>query len=257
MRSSSARRIAAAGVRRAGVEVEGGVSQSRRKYPRTLFEASEVPTPQHDRIVRWLNDELSERLAEKESSELPDWLLRSAGSLKAEALNCTMTCFGKVQAMIRRMERENGPSAALREILSFAPSPEQCVDLPPAGEGSAVIWEKAVVAPDGFVVGFVDVWTEYTETIALEIRKHKFFDFDDLEFATIEPVTRKIKNGYEVKPRIESVGSVIRQIRFYETYLKADKYTVVAPEASYREDFEYQGIGFMAIPPEVLSGAWG
>lgn len=62
---------------------------------------------------------------------------------------------------------------------------------------------------------------------------------------------------FEVKTKIQSLGELIRQIRFYEEYKKG-KYFVVSPESQYASLLNEQGIGFVLydkdrfVPDEAI-----
>jgi len=232
------------------------MGEMRRKYARTLFESHEIPTPQHDRIVRWLDQCFNEYIAEHEEDPVPNDFDRNVGRLKASVLNKTVTCRGTVEHAARRERVEGNIAIAeyLDSLLETYPSPRACLELPPHECDWRITWEKPVVSSDGFVVGFLDMWVECDKASKLKAVTYQFPKCTGLEFQMIEADYTPMGQGYEIKPRIDSVGAVIRQIRFYETYLKAHKYHVVAPEGDYREDLAYQGIGFIAIPPEVLRG---
>lgn len=97
-----------------------------------------------------------------------------------------------------------------------------------------------------YTVGFVDlrVAVEYSPYLATT------FPLRD------RPCIPAISLGYqkravfyfEVKSAIPSLGELVRQIRYYETYLKEDvTFVVTSPDTRWADQLEAQGIRFLAM----------
>ena len=108
-------------------------------------------------------------------------------------------------------------------------------------------WEYAVLSGK-YTVGFVDLMAvvswEY-ELIAVGMS-------DDQKLCAIP--RRQDTLYFEIKSTIPSLGELVRQIRFYQSYVGNSKkhiFVVVSPDTRWRDALESQGIRFIAYPFEI------
>ena len=124
---------------------------------------------------------------------------------------------------------------------------EENVPDKPSVKIKEIIWEYAIISKNinsKFVSGFIDM--------AVKIERPYLY---------ISPRNNISYRNYmvffEVKTKIQSLGELIRQIRFYEEY-KQGKYFVVSPESQYASLLIEQGIGFVLydkdrfVPDEAI-----
>lgn len=99
--------------------------------------------------------------------------------------------------------------------------------------------EKAIAnEKTNFIVGYADICaTPYK--IVLE----DFNENDKFRYYTTE------RNSFfvEVKPRIQSFGELLRQIRTYETITGKNSWYVACPDTRFKDDLEDEGVKFIQI----------
>lgn len=99
-------------------------------------------------------------------------------------------------------------------------------------------WEyaitKGIEGTQKSVIGFVDLRVEFECAYGV----HEFWE-------------RQNPISFEAKTYIKSCGELIRQIRFYQTYLRSDQFVVVSPDLRFAEQLRAQRIGFIAYPGDA------
>lgn len=107
-------------------------------------------------------------------------------------------------------------------------------------------WEFAVVQDtyrvDHRIHGYIDLHC-IVECDCIDGDPDSFSEHTELTVCR-----RQLQIGFEVKPKIESVGEVIRQIRRYQTYAGPMQFAVVSPDGRFAKLLREQGIGFVLAP---------
>jgi hypothetical protein len=119
------------------------------------------------------------------------------------------------------------------------------------------VFEKAVTTDRDFIVGFIDVWAEiataipYPWGLSWSGEKYQFTDRyrDNAPYPHIAWQRRVVKCAFEVKPKIPSLGELLRQLRTYQTHQGADDWVVVSPDVRWKGAIESQGFTFWECPP--------
>lgn len=229
----------------------------RKKEPQTLqakfgFSDPDLKTPKHDEIMVWLDESMRQvvtglmgypperewkpaYLAETAAKDIPRFEQRRTEIAKAiEDPHCVFR-----EAKIAEL-------ALIPNDLASMPVPE-CV----AWRIARKVWEQPIVSGTKYTVGFVDM------LVTLDSNPHLYLDGLVRTQYEGDRITRppRWKVGYrnlealafEVKPTIPSLGELIRQIRFYETYEKW-RYVVVSPDTRWVKQLADQNIGFVEVP---------
>jgi hypothetical protein len=97
------------------------------------------------------------------------------------------------------------------------------------------ILEKVLKTHNGFIIGYLDLWV----TIKLKI------EYDFIKMNKIEHLQREklYSFGIEVKPKIKSVGEVIRQLQTYKQHTNSH-IVLMSFSKENKEVFEGQGFSF-------------
>lgn len=108
------------------------------------------------------------------------------------------------------------------------------------------VWEFPIMTGRDFMVGFVDmaVMAEVVDGLSYDNQK----DPEQLP-GELSAYGTAYEYLFEVKPSIQSVGELIRQIRMYQQY-KAGRYVVVSPDDRFASTLNGQGIGFLKAPAQ-------
>lgn len=236
---------------------------------RAGFRDPDSATPQHDAIVKWIESnigdvlqsifpvvpwprELVAKLREEASETIGRFkagLEREEKRLKKEfeakydpqkdaVVQDALRIFGGVVTDVKTVEQ----CELLREIESLE---GWCLGNPPEVPAPAVIrgkWEHPVMSRN-IVAGFIDYLVEATLPV-LSVGGER----DQLKWV-INP--SPVKVYFEAKTKIPSIGELIRQINFYQSY-EPGVYVVVSPDDSAEGTLRGQGIGFVKCP-ELLS----
>lgn len=103
------------------------------------------------------------------------------------------------------------------------------------------IWERPITSGvNNFIIGFVDM-----EIVADEF-KLSFTERKGIYTWDKAPIISRVASYMvEVKPKIESLGEVIRQIRSYQVYSRNSKFYICCPDNRFEKQLASQGIGFI------------
>jgi hypothetical protein len=134
-----------------------------------------------------------------------------------------------------------------------------------AGEVKAVEWEWPLSDSRGSLVGFVDISVKVERQQALLVWRDAL-DYEDEPSESWLPrwdvVREDQRVNFEIKPRIDSVADVIRQVQVYRKHRTSgqvgkrrsgaaglsDIFVVVSPDTRYAELLKKQGIQFIEAP---------
>lgn len=205
------------------------------------FMDPDLATPQHDAIMMWLDEYVTNEVAAMTYGTLPDYKWELTGASE--------------------WARENFPRLIRENKVAIA-STTPCFAL------TEKVWEWPVL-DKGFTIGFVDMCVSYAPCEIDWRPIGKAFDAFARESGggsaagfpfpyTIEQSQvlnyKQQRRFYEVKPSIPSLGEVIRQVRMYQTYTNRERYGewwIVSPDTRFKEQLESQGIKFLAVPSSI------
>lgn len=118
-----------------------------------------------------------------------------------------------------------------------------------------VTLERPIVKYGGFqnnyssIIGYADLYAESRFpriTFSARDSHHIYFHLYCVDADKDE--TWKLKKAYvEVKPRIQSFGELLRQIRTYETVTGKGSWYVACPDTRFKDDLEDEGVKFIQI----------
>lgn len=114
--------------------------------------------------------------------------------------------------------------------------------------GFKVVLEKPIMNKN-FIVGYAD--------LSIAAQSYKLEVIAKYTTAGVKLPELKLIRSYncpetfnlniEVKPKIGSLGEVLRQIRTYQEY--SGKWAIASPDRRFEKEIEEQGIMFLPIPP--------
>ena len=226
---------------------------TRNRAPQTLqarfgFQDADLKTPMHDEMMLWLTDRL-DMLGEKitgcpkEAAWDPSYLESRVDQAQGR--------LDRWRDALDERQREHGQKllAGLPERISDLPVPESCTF-----EWGDVIWEKPIISNGKYTIGFVDLattlyWSPELHMCGLnDLPTGYFIDPDQIvELSWQARYSKNLSFYFECKSAIPSLGEVVRQIRFYQTYLRGH-YVVVCPDARWEQPLLSQGIDFIHYP---------
>lgn len=196
------------------------------------FMDPELTTPQHDEIMMWLDETVTEMNAEKIYGNHPGFKWGWTDIDKA---------------------RDAGlPQLLKEEKIIVDPSV-------PISVVASKVWESPIVDRT-FTIGFADMRVTYclcrlhTDPIIKRMENIESNTEDVFPIYITESVPESwnpLIRYFEVKPSIPSLGEVIRQVRMYQTYTVGAEWWVVSPDTRFKEQLELQGIKFLVVPSSI------
>lgn len=108
------------------------------------------------------------------------------------------------------------------------------------------VWEYAIMS-GRYCIGFVDMAVWYGE-------EHISVNRETSEFTRNEMSTSSPQVHFEIKTTIPSLGELIRQIRMYQQYTRA-QFVVISPDDHFADALESQGIHFYKYTGDPLDVA--
>lgn len=220
------------------------------------FQDDDLRTPAHDSLMVWLDQyvdsavagwypaaltedetnhllveakqENEKRLHDVEKRMLDDraWLDKHGSSI---VTGITASIEKKYQDSLAEYERMK----TYCESWNPGPPPNRTIRI-------VKTWESPVMARNDFMVGFIDMKVTV---------QHSDVRIEGGKWIESNPICIRSKDEYlfEIKPTIQSVGELIRQIRMYQQYQEGD-YMVVSPDDRFASILNAQGIGFLKAP---------
>jgi hypothetical protein len=154
---------------------------------------------------------------------------------------CDMVCLSGSSG--RFFEVAHYLNAYLKINFSFPDCPPVTTGTLPVRLGNTEItWEKPVLSGT-YTVGFIDMEIKTTRSRLFSVSPDRE---DDFNFGWTQEVSgRTAQHLIEVKPKITSLGEVIRQIRLYETHCPSGRFYVCSPDARFESALKSQRIGFI------------
>ena len=239
------------------------VTVVRSKEPNTLqpkmgFEDADLKRPDHDAIMIWLDTNIESVVYSPYDIEYVPW--HWSASRIAELRRDAIQAADEMNGSWLTAEE----AAFLEDVQNLA-TPE-CKRL----KVGKPTWEVPITTGSNntYTVGFVDLCvTVLSEpTLSLEVPsvarqissgRQDWWNDPRVQVPTARPyikVTyqRQETLRFEVKSTIQSIGELIRQIRYYQTY-RDGTYVVVSPDGRWTTQLESQNIRF--VPVDVPTGA--
>lgn len=193
------------------------------------FQDKELTTPAHDELMLWLDSEMATVVEALEGEpNIGRWESKHVENLKKRATEAVTNSGYKWAGM-------NDPPQKEKRIFKK--------------------WEMPILS-GAYVVGFVDmkVVVRDMELEITNVTERERYDGGGWKLKKGgESPEWKIRDGideaylFEVKPKITSLGELIRQIRMYQAY-QGGKYVVVSPDDRMAEQIRAQGILFVKAP---------
>jgi len=182
---------------------------------RGLFDDVDLGTATHDQIMIWLD-----------RTHVPGaLLLKMNATIENGSIN-------EVLDLLQEHQREHRMNDIDRKkALSNFPGFKWSIE--------SAVWEYPIMNGK-YLIGFADLFVTFSRFHSANPRSSGNVDW--------ETVKRPIV--FEVKSEIRSVGEVIRQVRLYEQYLKAE-YCVVSPDDTFAEVLRGQKIKFIKYEPNA------
>lgn len=172
------------------------------------FQDHELKTPEHDRIMLWLD------------AHVDAWIL---GRIS----------LGWNKEKVERMASEMS-DLVKDSVGQWAPG-----DLPPRTVSIvSKVWESPVMSGK-YMVGFIDMKVDVKQSALTYTIPRRSQEFPEWSAYLTDWFYL-----FEVKPSIPSVGEVIRQIRMYKQY-QPGTYVVVSPDDRCAVTLKGQGIEFL------------
>lgn len=214
------------------------------------FQDADLKTPMHDEMLLWLTDNL-DRFGEKitgrpkGASWDPDYLARRVHEAQRQ--------LDGWREGLSDLERKHYQKqyqvllARLPDRISDIPVPEIN-----AFEWKNITWEETIVSRS-YTIGFVDLaatldWSPELHMGQLEALPTGYFRPDWwVELSWRARYSESDSFYFEIKSTIPSLGELVRQIRFYQTYARGH-YVVVSPDARWEQPLASQGIGLIHYP---------
>lgn len=212
---------------------------NRSSEPKTLqskmgFEDHDLKTPDHDAIMVWLDEHIEEVVAQLVGADKEDWTSQEVEGAFAEA-----------NAKITRTRASRYLSDEQREMLA-----QSCLDIPvfkPLLVGKTR-WESPITTRtpySTYTVGFLDMQVDACSQPAIHLRG---WDYPSENLKSSPKFELYYENKwtflFEVKSAIPSLGELVRQIKYYQTY-REGTYVVVSPDQRWQSQLEKQGIRFV------------
>lgn len=222
------------------------------------FMDPDLTTPKHDATMVWLDknienlllsrypaawnpddisrvlQEMTSRVAESKKATSAQILAISESSTESSPFESNRLDF--FRSISGRIKEEN--LKKLSFLDSWVPGEPPC-------RTARIIkkeWEKPVSTRTGYTVGFLDMKV----TVGFTVLGYRHNHESNLpEWFCDE---RQCEYFLEVKPSIQSVGEVVRQVRLYQEHIQGGKWLIVSPDDKFSETFKEQGIDFIKVP---------
>ena len=142
----------------------------------------------------------------------------------------------KCEMMLFRNEQVDGLIQRLNRIK---------VEKPPikfkSKDTADITLEFAITNPKtNFVIGYADIAFKCKCGVKCIEGSNPYNIKYELNYSTV-------RHFIEVKPRIQSFGELLRQIRTYETITGEDRWYVACPDTRFKDDLEDDGVKFIQI----------
>jgi len=185
------------------------------------FADPDLTTPEHDALLLWLDKNVET-------------------FLRAKLATVKQTAY-TVRYFAGYPRRE--------KIESLTPEQEEQLAKFPLGETK---WEfrktwECPILDKNYTIGFCDMMVNVTRQAR---NADALFEGSSLSF---ESVYSEDRIWFEVKPKIPSLGELVRQLNMYRTYTPMERWFVVSPDTRWCEHLKAQGFGFIAYGDEVDS----
>ena len=187
------------------------------------FKDPSLTTPEHDKMLLWLNKNWASILDEMRVFNVPVTLRPSCG-------RCRRCSWSETTHKCMSPDRENSQYAENLEVAY--PSRVGVIKdgswLGRVKAGTKVIIEAPIMGTNNYNIGFVD----------FKVEIENYCDIDGFYISGF------VKSGrflFEIKPEIDSIGETIRQIQFYRSHDKGH-YIIVTKTTGLKELFAQQGI---------------
>lgn len=230
------------------------------------FQDPELTTPAHDAIMIWLDENCQAII----QSIYPAWeeseieINRSIATRMAQSRLSSLDQEIKKQSAIRddaerriskfldrqkdeytfevRRDFESSTTALVKYQASVSVLDKwSSLGDPPEYSAPRVarkIWEPPIMN-GSYIIGFIDMKvTALFKTLSPTMG-------NDIPYWAVISESRDLY--FEVKPKVPSLGEVIRQVRMYGPHAKGD-FFIVSPDTRFRKQIESQGIGFIEVP---------
>lgn len=214
------------------------------------FADGELSTPLHDEIMLWLDTYILEAVSI--AADIPTSPHQWDGEKIAEYQKESSDSAEKSAKHWKKQIDWDGTGINLsynRKYLEmFEGWAGLVVPTPPlqSFEITEKVWEYAVLTRTGFTAGFVDMLARYsTPHLRYYPRGTKNYYNHEHEFLPeLEINYESHTMAFEVKPKIPSLGELIRQIRMYQSYIECP-FCVVSPDDRFKDALASQGIKFL------------
>ncbi len=220
------------------------------------FKDTDLTTPEHDKILLWLLEKknslkmLSQLglIKEKEVAHLHryncekcDWKWIKSNDLFPQG-QCMIICSEKEEEKsVRKAKLE----ANLQEIQKHH-SNELIFD-----KATTIEAEYAILGYNNFNIGFIDAKISITPCNTQENHGGCYFTYQFLDTDNLE---KPLIFYIEIKPKIKSIGELIRQINLYRSHQKTGTWIIVTETKGLKEILSTQNI-FVYEHDEQLSEA--
>lgn len=183
------------------------------------FADPDLTTPTHDAILLWLDENIG-TIVRAELGELD-------GVQEIRSLNS-----GKM-------------------LTDLKPEEQEDIRLYPMGATIFEIkarWECPIL-DRSYTIGFCDMLVSITRTRENGCVYRKYDPTVGRDVFLPGKVSETVHWWMEIKPKIPSLGELIRQLRMYQSYTeREDRWFVVSPDTRWRSQIESQGFGFIESP---------
>lgn len=190
--------------------------QAKTLQERFGFADPELTTPAHDALMMWLDGTIEEEFAGLDIRR-KEWLWEGFSS-----------------------------SSRLESIEAKMKNNEFVLPPMPPARFLTKTWEYAITGERNYILGFADMMVTC---------EYPYLDFRTTEEFSIKWRDRDsgghpFRCFFEVKPKINSLGELIRQVRMYQT-VTAGRWFVVSPDDRFAPMLKSQGIGFVKAPSSL------
>lgn len=209
------------------------------------FQDADLNTPAHDALMVWLDENVEGIILQRYSQRYPTiWTQEEIDAILTDARNeleQRLVSLKKQEEDARRFS-EGIYKSYLQNYEDFKQFCENWNPGSPPARTASIhqkVWESPVVARNGFMVGFIDMKVTI-EHNTVRVENGRWCEYQP--FSTYEDVYL-----LEIKPMLQSVGELVRQIRMYQEYQQGT-YIVVSPDDRFASILAGQGIEFIKAP---------
>lgn len=221
------------------------------------FQDTDLSTPAHDALMVWLDQNIESVLMQRYPTV---WTEQEINREMAKARREFEDGLEKLQTRVRQekewLDQVTHPYQTKSAQNSYDNACERYEQLknaytawnpgppPPLFVGVAQkVWECPVMARNGFLVGFIDMKV---------VMERNYVRMEHGKWCEHPPASVNPDDIYllEVKPRIQSAGELIRQIRMYQSYQQGT-YIIVSPDDRFASVLADQGIEFLKAPANL------